>query len=106
MSGKRDVGSMSTVAVVDGAQTAFTITKNDMLAGLPAIFVTGLAGVEEAYLWMSVGTATPVWTEVEDADGQATYSITRKHFTVATPGDYAITKDLTAGALMVSIEGL
>ena len=103
---RRAVGGMTTDAVATNSQLEFNITESDVQDGLPAIWITGLAGVEEAYLWMKVGVTTPIWVEVEDSSGQATFSTTRKHFTINTAGHFGITKDATAGALVVSLEGV
>lgn len=86
----------------EATKQEFTLQGSDFKYGRPIISVDGLAGAETLSLWKKVGDN---WVPVSDSAGtQTAFTATYCSDVINGPGTFGITKDATAGAIVVYVD--
>lgn len=100
---QRIIATSTTAAIADGSQVAFSLQSKHFRHGMkPIISIEGLAGAETVSFWKLVNGD---WEEVDDGSGtQIAYTATYASDVFNGPGVYGYTKDVTAGAITVTLD--
>lgn len=99
---QRIVATAGTGAITDDNQVAFTLHAKHFKYGKPVVSVEGLAGAETLswYIWTNGD-----WEEVSTADAtQIIFTATYASDVFNGPGQYGFIKDVTAGAITVTVD--
>lgn len=98
---QRIVATSVAAAIVDPNQVAFSLQAKHFKYGKPVISIEGLAAAETVSFWYWTNGD---WEELDDGSGtQVAFTATYAADVFNGPGTYGYTKDLTAGAITVSL---
>ena len=100
---QRILATSVAAAIVDPNQIAFSLHEKLFRGGRkPLISVEGLAAAETLSFWILTNGD---WEEVDDGSGtQVAFTATYAADTFNAAGTYGYTKDLTAGAITLSVD--
>ena len=100
---QRTIATSVAAAIVDPNQVAFSLQAKHFRNGKkPVIAVEGLAGAETLSFWYWTNGD---WEELDDGNGtQIAYTATYAADVFNGPGTYGYTKDLTAGAIVLTLD--
>jgi hypothetical protein len=98
---QRILATASTGAVADPNQVAFSLRPSYFKYGPAIVSVEGLANAETLSFWVWTNGD---WEELDDGSGtQVAFTATYAADVFNGPGVYGFTKDVTAGAVTLSV---